>query len=331
MEGTVLITGANGSLALEFADQLLTSYPTYTLVGTVRNTSTQDPHTSKLNEITSNHPNRKVHIEKLDLNSLTDVRRYADHINGKVNDGSLPQISAVVCNAFSWTLTGGVKYSSDGIDSTFQVTYLSHFMLVLKLLGSMDTQGRVVLLGSRAHYPEWKNPLSSLVARFPDPIEELVHPSPHPAALDHDKGWERYGTAKLMAATFMNDLNRRLQKDPLLGKITVLTMDPGGLTDSRAHGEQRWFVRVLFSTLNLFMPLLAFLTDEIRSTRQSAKDLVEVAVGPGFRDVRGYVKGRRVGEPAVISQDARKQDLLWKASWRWSGLTDEETCLSEKN
>jgi hypothetical protein len=119
-------------------------------------------------------------------------------------------------------------------------------------------------------------------------------------------------------------------QDPKLNKISVLAMDPGGLTNSRAHVEQRPFARVMFSALNFFLPVLKYLTSDLRSTSQSATDLVEVAVGPEFHHVRGYFDGRQPSEPAKITQDEQKQDLLWRASWKWSGLTEEETTLCQK-
>ncbi|KAF7588120.1 hypothetical protein BBP40_006153 [Aspergillus hancockii] len=330
-EGTILITGANGSLALEFVDQLLACYSNVTLVGTVRNTSNEDPNTAKLNQIVSKYPGRNVYIEKLDLKSFENVRQFSNRIADKVTKGTLPRISTIVCNAFAWSLTGGVKYSSDGFESSFQVTYLSHFLLVLTLLGSMDAEkGRIVMLGSSTHYPDRPNPLSKLTACFPDDIEELVHVPAYPPEENHDRGFQRYGTAKLMIVFFMNDLNRRLQKDPTLNKIAVITMDPGGLTNSRAHGEQRLLGRVMFSVLNALMPVLKYLTSDIRTTSQSAADLVTVAAGPDFQNVRGYYDGLRPTEPSRVTEDVQKQDLLWKASWKWSGLTERETALYEK-
>lgn len=68
------------------------------------------------------------------------------------------------------------------------------------------------MLGSITHYPEKPNPLSSLRAGIPENIEELVKPSPDPLSLVHDRGFQRYGTAKLANVIFAEDLNRRLQK-----------------------------------------------------------------------------------------------------------------------
>ena len=213
MAGTVLITGANGTLALEFVQALLTLHPQYTLVATVRNASAQaDTNTAALMRIIDKHPGVKVHVEKLDLGKLNDVRRFADRLSKQIDLGELPRISAIVCNASTWSLEAGQKFTSDGLEATFQVAHLSHYLLVLKLLGSMDvSSGRIVMLGSITHYPEIPNPLSAFPPEFPADIEHLVKPPPDRVGEVHDRGFQRYGTAKPSNVTFMHDLNTRLE------------------------------------------------------------------------------------------------------------------------
>jgi WW domain-containing oxidoreductase len=212
MAGTVIITGGNSSLGLGFVESLLASHPEYTLVATVRNTSCEeDPNTAKLAKVASKYPNAQVIIDRLDLSSLASVRAFADGISSKISQGELPPISALVCNAFTWSLNGGQKITSDGYEATFQVSHLSHMLLVLKLLGSMNaTSGRIVMLASEAHDPDKENPLSKLRAGFPVDMEQLVHPLPDEPGQVHERGFQRYGNAKLANAVFMQDLNARL-------------------------------------------------------------------------------------------------------------------------
>jgi WW domain-containing oxidoreductase len=213
MAGTVLITGANGTLALEFVRTLLTLHPQYTILATVRNTSPQkDPNTAELMQLVEKHPATKVVVQQLDLARLDNVRSFAENLSREIDLGNLPRISAIVCNAFTWSLEAGQKLTPDKLEATFQVGHLSHYLLVLKLLGSMNmASGRVVMLGSPVHYPEKPNPLSAFRPGFPTDMEQLVRPPTDRSGEAHDKGYQRYGTAKLSNVTFMHDLNRRLQ------------------------------------------------------------------------------------------------------------------------
>ncbi|KAI1616958.1 short chain dehydrogenase/reductase SDR [Exophiala viscosa] len=329
MAGTVLITGANGTLALAFVQALLTLHPQYALVATVRNASPEaDPNTAALMRIVEKHPGVKVQVERLDLGKLDDVRRFADRLSDQIERGELSRISAIVCNASTWSLEAGQKFTSDGLEATFQVAHLSHYLLVLKLLGSMDmSSGRIVMLGSITHYPEKPNPLSAFGPEFPADIEHLVKPPPDRAGEVHDRGFQRYGTAKLSNVTFMHDLNKRLEADPKLSKVTVTAMDPGGLAASRAQTEQKRSVRWIMAAINFCMPVLRYFTTAFRPAADSARDLVAVSVEPQFHGKRDYYVGRKPEASAEISRDAAVQERLWTACWKWAGLSTEDTIL----
>ena len=211
MAGTVIITGATGYLGHAFVERFLASCPEYTLVATVRATSKNKPGTAKLNRIISKHPNAKIQLEQVDLSRLDSVRSFTTRIAAAVSAGTLPRISALICNAFAWSLNGQ-KSTPDGLEESFQVSHLSHYLMVLRLLGSMNADsGRVVMLGSVAHDKKNPNPLSKLRAEFPADIEHLVKPPLDLPGEEHDRGFQRYGTSKLANVTFMMDLNKRLQ------------------------------------------------------------------------------------------------------------------------
>jgi NAD(P)-dependent dehydrogenase (short-subunit alcohol dehydrogenase family) len=216
MASTVIITGATGSLALEAVQQLLSSHPSLTIVGTVRNAtkSPKGPHLLRLEEMAHRYPSSKLLIKSVDLNSISEVRAFSDEIAGLVESNELPRISAIICNAFTWSLEGQ-QFSKDSMESTFQVNHLSHFLLVLKLLRSMDPEtGRVVMLSSEVHDPEHPNAFSKLGAELPsdENLDSLIKPGADEAGTEHDMGWRRYANSKLANVMFMRSLNRRLQQ-----------------------------------------------------------------------------------------------------------------------
>jgi WW domain-containing oxidoreductase len=220
MTGTVIITGATGSLAIEAVQQLLLSHPSLTIVGTVRNAtkSPKSPHLVRLEEIGSQFPAGKLLIKSVDLNSISEARAFAGEIAGLVESKQLPPIIAMICNAFTWSLDGQM-FSNDRLESTFQVNHLAHFLLVLKLLRSMDREaGRIVMLSSEVHDPERTSPLSKLGAKLPanDNLDVLIKPGPDEVGTEHDMGWRRYANSKLANVMFMQSLNQRLQKVRIL-------------------------------------------------------------------------------------------------------------------
>jgi len=88
---------------------------------------------------------------------------------------------------------------------------LSHYLLVLKLLRSMNkTNGRIVMLSSQAHDSEAKNAMNVLGAKIPANLEELVRPVPDKPGEEENRGFQRYATSKLANVMFMHSLNRKL-------------------------------------------------------------------------------------------------------------------------
>ncbi|EWG53681.1 hypothetical protein FVEG_12061 [Fusarium verticillioides 7600] len=324
MTGTIIVTGANGSLALAYISPLSKNHPSYTILATVRNASPSDPNTAQLSSILSSNP--KSSIEALDLSILSNVRNFSENTAKRVASGEIPPIKAIICNAFTMSLTEQV-YTPDGFERTFQVNHLSHFVLVLKLVGSMASDGRIVMLGSNTHYTTRTHPLFKQRPGIPEDTELLVKPLPDKKGRGHDGGFHRYGNSKLANIMFMHDLNARLEKNPKLSGITAIAMDPGGMVDSRAHRIQTPFMRFAFSLVLISLPILRYLTDTMRTAAQSGRELVELSVGERFKGTKGYFMGARREEEDIACKDVHKRELLWNACWKWAGMKEEETVL----
>ncbi|KAJ5786580.1 uncharacterized protein N7503_011792 [Penicillium pulvis] len=311
MEGTVIITGASGSVAIEAVQQLLSSHPHLTVVGTVRNANKcpKSPQLLRLESIRRQYPESRLILENVDLNSLKDVRSFADRMSGQVKAGELPAISAIICNAFTWSLERGQQFSTDDYESTFQVNHLAHYLLVLKLLPSMNRKD-----GS-------KSP--------PDgSLEELIKPGPDSPGTEHDMGWRRYANSKLANVMFMHSLNQRLQNGKLSNPITAVAMDPGAVVDSRAHQIHRRFInRLVFAMMKFLHPVLALFTHRFRSTTESARDLTALATDPKYHSARGYFDGQKAMAPAAVVTETEISEVLWSECWDWAKMEDSETCL----
>ncbi|KAF5026708.1 hypothetical protein F66182_1197 [Fusarium sp. NRRL 66182] len=327
MTGTVIITGANGSCALAFVEHILSAYPSYTLLATVRDASpSSDPNTARLDHIIESNKSSNAHIEALDLSKLSAVREFAASTAQRIADGKLPPIKAIVCNAFTSSFSGQ-RFTDDGYEKTFQVNHLSHYLLVLKLLGSMASNGRIVMLGSNTHYTDRPHPLYKLRAEFPQDINELIRPDPDEKGQEHDRGFQRYGNSKLANIMFMHDLSVKLSRDPKLSGIKVTAVDPGGLVDSRANEQQKLYVRFVFGIIYRLLPLINLFTKAVRSAASAGRDLAIVAVSDSWQGREGYYEIMSRAEEDAVSRDVEKRDVLWKACWEWTGLRKEEVAL----
>lgn len=123
--------------------KIVQSYSDYHGIFVVRKVETA----TTLNSIVRKAPkNFEYDTVAIDLSSLASVRYGAKTINLRVAEGSMPPIRALIISAGFAEMTTQ-SLTSDGFDMTFQVNYLSQFLLVLLLLQSIDKQnGRIVIV-----------------------------------------------------------------------------------------------------------------------------------------------------------------------------------------
>ncbi len=212
MKGTILLTGANSSLAIPAVEHLLTNYPDFTAVLTVRNSSDNDTNTKKLRTTIAQHPSAKTSIRELDLANLPAVHDFASSIAAEIAQDRLPPLASIVCNAYYWNLSGSAESTKDGYEKSFQVIHVAHAALVLRLLGSFAPNGgRVVLFSSDAHWPG-KNSLEKYPPAIPNDLELLVKLAANESPDNFERGFQRYAVSKLAVVMWMYALNRYLKK-----------------------------------------------------------------------------------------------------------------------
>jgi NAD(P)-dependent dehydrogenase (short-subunit alcohol dehydrogenase family) len=211
MEGTVIITGANGSLAIPAVAYLLSEFKPTNVILTVRNDTTDDVNTAILRAAIAQAPSGiNVTVRKLDLASLTEVHAFAKAISYQVAAREIPPLAAAIWNAMSWTLQGGLQFTGDGYERSIAINHIAHFALTLELLSSFDQEhGRIVFLGSDSHD---KSALQKYPTVLPADLDKIVHPEPDQEEEVVDRGFQRYGLSKLASIMTMYELNRRLVK-----------------------------------------------------------------------------------------------------------------------
>ncbi|KAK4214751.1 hypothetical protein QBC37DRAFT_341339 [Rhypophila decipiens] len=330
MAGSVIVTGANGSVALHAAELLLKSYADHTAVFAVRDASDSDVNTKKLRDIIAQFPSAKASIHELDLASLASVNVFADSFAAGVSSGAYPPLSAIICNAYYWNLVAGPELTADGYDKTFQVNHVSHAALVLRLLGSFGPEGgRVLLISSDSHWPG-KNNMEKYPPSLGPDMDLLVKPAELDSADDvQGRGYQRYATSKLALTTWGYALNRYLQKQEKLSKITAISMNPGNFPDSRAltrntpvslHELQRDVLVPQLPNLRLQMPTL-------RTSAEGGHDVVELAVSPAYKGEQGFYTLLEKDVSSPESQGEATQDKLWAKTLEWAEVPEDKTAL----
>ncbi|PVI01401.1 NAD(P)-binding protein [Periconia macrospinosa] len=328
MEGTVLITGGNGSLAIPAVERLLSKYPTYTVIATVRDDTKKDTNTERLLQVIAKYPGAKCQLRKLDLSRMSEVATFADTLHSDIASARIPSLTAIICNAMTWSLADGIKLTPDGIETSLAINHLAHFNLVLRLLGNLKEakDGRIVFLGSDAH----ANPgFGGLKPELPSDLEHLAHPPPDKKGQEASKGFYRYGISKLATIMTAHELDRKLHQDPELKNISVLTVDPGGLLDSRAFSQKD--VPRLWSTIirvvGWMYPIIKYVLPQMRFTAAAAAELVGFALDPEHAGKCGYYEVGKLSASSVASQDEKLQVELWKKSIGWCGIEQRDSAL----
>lgn len=148
-KGSILVTGANGSLGIAIAEHIAKQpeLSGYHGLYTVRDPATATGLASTLQK----SPSHLHDIIALDLTDLDRVREVARSINHSVSSGAILPIRVLILNA-------GVQefdkqtWTDDGLDTTFSANYLGHWLLTLLLLESMDkASGRILMVGSQSY------------------------------------------------------------------------------------------------------------------------------------------------------------------------------------
>lgn len=156
-KGTVLVTGTNGGLGSAIVSKINASpeLRAYHGIYTVRDATDATPNLDAAlrkpplsSTMTTSHSYDKL---SLDLSLISNVRQTAKVINDRVAAHEIPPIRAAILNA-GYQDFGTQTWTADGLDMAFTVNYLSHWLLVLLILQSMDREtGRIIWISSWSH------------------------------------------------------------------------------------------------------------------------------------------------------------------------------------
>lgn len=264
----VVITGSSSGLGRKTAQALLRTGQ-YHVIGAVRDLDKMDV-VAELDGFNKDNFT-PMHCE---LNSFESVSELCD----KVKEFSLGKpIDRLICNAGVYQPTlPYAKWSKDGHEQTMQINFLSHFLMISKLMDCMteSKDARVILVGSVTGndntvggggvYPIANlHELSGFEAGFKKPICMADG-----YAFD---GAKAYKDSKLCLMMLSNVLHAKYHK---LTGITFSSIYPGCIAESPLFREKRKWFRKYFP---IFMK---FITGGFVSEEEAGQRLFQVAHDP---------------------------------------------------
>ncbi|KAK8036634.1 short-chain dehydrogenase [Apiospora phragmitis] len=287
----------------------------------------------------------------LDLARLSSVRELAVAINARVQAGTIPSISVIILNA-GFEEYDTQTWNDDCLDMTSVVNYLGHWLLTLLLLQSMDRENEcIVWISSSSQNPEdphnamtgaWKEDRCKTI--MTDDFEPLAKGTWSSTADEDEKtawmaAYRRYGASKMCGVAMIlssHELQRRLDKGPLLNHLSVLAVDPGGM-DTGIGRYSPWIVLLVFRVLAGWLGRLLvhlYPNGTWRTPQKSARDVLAAALDCGpppltERPKGIYLNGSELRYYNTESKEPRAGRVIWEGSLRYTQLREAETVLQD--
>ncbi|KAI0874818.1 hypothetical protein GGS24DRAFT_325527 [Hypoxylon argillaceum] len=343
-KGSIFVTGANGGLGSAIVQHIIKSASlakTYHGLYTVRSTERAAAVQSVLRQAKA--AGHTYDLVPLDLSSLASTRKVAEDINKRVAEGSIPPIRALILNA-AWQEYTTHTMTDDGFDMTYQANHLSHFLLTLLLLKSLDKKnGRIVVLGSWSHdTSDKRNTVSNILRAYEDEQWNLIFKEPitsEPLARGKwstpdtepgagNTGYRRYGASKLCEIMFMRELSKRLATDPELSAVAALAVDPGAMPTGLTRRTPSRLLQAARVIAGPLMALMARLSPNgsYRTTAMSANDVINAAFGAHPSGI--YMDGSAVGDVGPEAKDEAKCEKIWQESLGFAQVKEGDTVLA---
>jgi NAD(P)-dependent dehydrogenase (short-subunit alcohol dehydrogenase family) len=249
----------------------------------------------------------------VDLASLDQVRRFADAVEAALGEGA---IDSLILNA-GLQFADAAHRSADGLEMTFAVNHLAHYLLLRRLLPRIAEGGTILLTSSGTHDPAEK---TIIPAPRHATAEKLAHPERDPA-LDKrpgDAGGRAYSSSKLC-----NVLTARALLPLVAARtITVVAYDPGATPGTGLVRAASWPVRLAWSLPPWLLKPILRETSTLAEAGGALADLGTGALRPPPGRLYATLRGGRIAwpDPSVLARDDAVTTALWDDSARLVGL-----------
>lgn len=295
---SVMVTGANTGLGFECAKHIAAAGAEWQVILACRNLDKAKAAAVQIVEATGNP---EVRCLQLDLSSMKSVREFVAAFHA----GNFAPLHGIVCNAGMSRIDEPLR-TQDGIEITFGINYLGHFLLVNSLLADLQPPARILLVSSELHRNDGK--MKSFLPRYTS-AAALAHPPTEEEQVP-DIASRRYATSKLCLLLYAHQLVARLAANGR-NDITVNAFNPGLMPDTGLGGLNKHPIRRFF--LKHILPIFARgAVDRPAHSGAILADLMTAAKYQGLSNA--YFDRERQIQPSAQSMDPQLQRDLWQTS-----------------
>src|SRR5262245_9180609 len=175
--------------------------------------------------------NERLIVVNGNLASLHSVDLACDKV---VSIVSSDPIEVLGLNAGVQVVRGNAS-SADGLELSFAVNFLAHFLIVERLKGLLRPGGRIVITSSEVHDPDAFCLMGITRATWQDPLVLAdVERAQNHFASPVDRGEARYCASKLLILMYVRHLARALPD------VSVLAFNPSVVPGTEIARDRNW-------------------------------------------------------------------------------------------
>jgi len=273
-----IVTGANSGIGYETARTL--AYHGCTVIFACRDIEYGE---AAISEIVRKRPNAKCEVMKIDLSCLESVRNFSNTFTMKYNS-----LHMLILNAGVFGLPFNI--TNDGLESIFQINYLSHFYLAHLLQPVLENSApsRIVCISSESHRFATLN-ANNITKEFLSPSLESSFTS-----------IIAYNNSKLCNILSVVEMQRRFGERG----ICCFAVHPGNLVSTNLS-RNWWLYRLLYAIVRPYS----------KSLQQACASVIYCAASQDVANCGGvYVNNCVPCKPSSAAFDNILTNKLWNIS-----------------
>jgi NAD(P)-dependent dehydrogenase (short-subunit alcohol dehydrogenase family) len=284
-----IITGGTSGIGRRVVARLLADWQNHRITVVAR----PSPRMSQLRALPGAYEG--LSVVNGDLASLRSIAKACDEIQGMLGSD---RIDVLGLNAGVQIVRGNAS-SADGLELSFAVNFLAHFLIVERLKWLLRPGGRIVFTSSEVHDPDAFCLMGITRATWQDPVVLAdVERSQNHIASRVDRGEARYCASKLLCLMYVRHLARALPD------VGVVAFNPSIVPGTEIARDRSKLQQLGWKYV---MPLLTPLLPGTRSLKKSASDLLWLMTEANGRWLSGHYVDGRVAQPgSAESRDEAK-------------------------